>query len=186
MSPRTIETQVQIAKNLTPTTKDILKNTGAKVTKQTALKLSRLPPDRQEEAARHLAAGNAHAVDSDFFPSAQSDAQDGEPEPAPDFSPPPDAPYALGGRTYATFEESVADLKNHDKDCSYTPDTLLADMDSFIERFHRDFGWYSNPMCTVVFPRISKVQFEYIKQRFSTISSAMEDFLHQMKGKVKS
>lgn len=184
VTPRTVRTQIQVAKNLTPATKDILKNVGTKVTKQTAFKLSRLPPERQEEAARQLAAGNACAVDSDPSPPAQSDAPDMEP--APNFSPPPDAPYSLGGKTYATFEESVADLKNHNKDCSYTPDTLLADMDGFIERFHRDFGWYSNPMCTVVFPHVSKVQFEYIKKRFSTISSAMEELLHQMKGLIKS
>ena len=184
VDPSTVRRQLQVAKNLTSATKDILKNAGTKVTKQTALKLSRLPPDRQEDAARQLAAGDTHAVDSGQPSPAQSDAPDAEPE--PDFSPPPDAPYSMGGRTYTTFEESVADLKNHDKDCSYTPDTLLADMDSFIERFHRDFGWYSNPMCTVVFPRISMVLFEYIKKRFSTITSVMEDFLHQMKGKVKS
>lgn len=184
--PCTVARQIQIAKNLTPATKEIIQNTSTKVSQKAALKLSRLPPERQEEAARQLAAGDTHALDSDPSPPARPDAPEGKPEPPPNFSPPPDAPYSLGGRTYATFEESVADLKNHDKDCGYTPDTLLADMDGFIERFHRDFGWYSNPMCTVVFPRISKVQFEYIQQRFSTISSALEEFLHQMKGKVMS
>ena len=186
VSKRTVEENIQLAKDLTPKAKEIIKNSSEKVKKKDMLRVSRLPPDRQEEAARQLAAGNAHAVDSDPSPPARYDTPDEELDPAPDFSPPPDAPYSLGGRTYATFEESVADLKNHDKDCSYTPDTLLADMDSFIERFHRDFGWYSNPMCTVVFPHISMVQFEYIKQRFSTISSAMEEFLRQMKGQVKS
>ena len=89
------------------------------------------------------------------------------------------------GRHYATFEESIADLKNHDKDCSYTPDALLAEMDSFIQKFQKEFAWYSDPFCTVVFPDISQVQFEYLQQRFGTISAAIHDLLQQMKRSMK-
>ena len=102
--------------------------------------------------------------------------------------PPPEAPavpYASSGRHYATFEESIADLKNHDKDCSYTPDALLAELDSFIQKFQKEFEWYSDPFCTVVFPDISQVQFDYLQKRFGTISTAIHDLLQQMKRSMK-
>ena len=144
VSPRTVELQIQTAKNLTPEAKEILRDSDTKITKQSALKLSRLAPEQQREAARQLAAGDIHSVD-EYSPTG--------PEA-------PVVPYASSGRHYATFEESIADLKNHDKDCSYTPDALLAELDSFIQKFQKEFEWYSDPFCTVVFPDISQVQFE--------------------------
>ena len=93
---------------------------------------------------------------------------------------PPPVPYSLGDKHYASIEESVADLKNPDKDCSYTPDTLLADIDGFVDAFHKNFAWYNDPFCTVVFPSISPVQFNFVRQRFATIFSAMEDLLNLM------
>ena len=93
---------------------------------------------------------------------------------------PPPVPYSLGDKHYASIEESVADLKNPDKDCSYTPDTLLADIDGFVDTFHKNFAWYNDPFCTVVFPSLSPVQFNFVRQRFATIFSAMEDLLNLM------
>lgn len=176
VAKRTIEENLQLAKDLTPQTKKIIQNANEKVKKKDMLRLSRLPPERQEEAAQQLVSGNRQAVDSCQPPPAPQ---------TPDTSPTlDDVPYSLGDKIYATFAESVADLKNPDKDCSYTPDTLLADMDGFIERFHKDFTWYSDPFCTVVFPRISPVQLEYIKKRFYTIISATEHLLHQLEGMI--
>ena len=100
-------------------------------------------------------------------------------------APPPSVPYSSSGRHFATFEESIADLKNPDKDCSYTPDSLLAELDSFIEKFHREFAWYSDPFCAAAFPDISQVQLDYLKERFGTISTAIHDLLKQMKRSMK-
>ena len=177
VSPRTVELQIQTAKNLTPEAKEIIK--GAKVTKSDALKLSRLAPEQQTEAASRLVSGDIHSVDEYQPPPA-----DREPEP-PAEATPPSVPYSSSGRQYASFEESIADLKNPDKDCSYTPDALLAELDSFIKKFHREFEWYNDPFCTVVFPDISQVQFDYIQKRFGTISTAIHDLLQQMKRSMK-
>ena len=177
VSPRTVELQIQTAKNLTPETKEIIK--GAKVTKSDALKLSRLSPAQQTEAASRLVSGDIHSVDE-----YQPPPEPAEPEP-PAEAPPPSVPYSSSGRHYSSFEESIADLKNPDKDCSYTPDALLAELDSFIQKFHREFAWYSDPFCTVVFPGISQVQFDYIRKRFGTISTAIHDVLQQMKRSMK-
>lgn len=173
VDPRTVRRELQTAKNLTPEAKEIIKD--AKVTKSDALKLSRLPPEQQAEAAVQLVESKKRSVEA------------GEPPPSgqKQEAPPPSVPYSFSGRHYASFEESIADLKNHDKDCSYTPDALLAELDSFIEKFHREFAWYSDPFCTVVFPDISQVQFDYIQKRFDTISAAIHDLLQQMKGSMK-
>lgn len=180
VTPRTVELQVQMAKNLTPEAKAVIKETDTKITKTDAMKLSRLAPERQREAASQLAAGDIHSVDEYQQPPA-------EPEPGPPSEvPPPAVPYAPSGRHYASFEESVADLKNPDKDCSYTPDALLAELDSFIQKFQREFAWYSDPFCTVVFPDISPAQFDYLQQRFGTISTAIHDLLQQMKRSMRT
>ena len=180
VDPRTVRRELQTAKNLTPEAKEIIK--GAKVTKSDALKLSRLPPERQAEAAAQLIESKQHSADAGEPPPAV--LEPAEPEP-PAEAPPPSVPYSSSGRHFATIEESIADLKNPDKDCSYTPDSLLAELDSFIQKFHREFAWYSDPFCTVVFPDISSVQFDYIQKRFGTISTAIHDLLQQMKGSRK-
>ena len=54
VSKRTVEQLVQTAANLTPEAKKIIKEADTKITKGAALKISRLPPDQQEEAATVL------------------------------------------------------------------------------------------------------------------------------------
>ena len=170
--PATVARQIQTAKNLTSEAKDIIRDTGTKITKKDALKLSRLEPERQKEAASQLAAGEIKSMAE--YPSAPAEEPPAEP-PVP-----PPVPYTLGDKYYASIEESIADLKNPNKDCSYNPDTLLADIDGFVDTFHKNFAWYNDPFCTVVFPSLSPVQFNFVRQRFATIFSAMEDLLNLM------
>ena len=179
VSKSTVEREIQTAKNLTPEAKEIIK--GAKVTKSDALKLSRLAPEQQTEAASRLVSGDIHSVDEYQPPPAGPEPA----EPEPTAEAPPSVPYSSSGKHFATFEESIADLKNPDKDCSYTPDSLLAELDSFIEKFHREFAWYSDPFCAAAFPDISQVQLDYLKERFGTISTAIHDLLKQMKRSMK-
>ena len=171
--PATVARQIQTAKNLTSEAKDIIRDTGTKITKKDALKLSRLEPEQQRDAASQLAAGEIKSM-GEYHPAPAEEPQPPEPPM------PPSVPYTLGDKHYASIEESVADLKNPDKDCSYTPDTLLADIDGFVDTFHKNFAWYNDPFCTVVFPSISPVQFNFVRQRFATIFSAMEDLLNLM------
>lgn len=155
VSSRTVETQIQTAKNLTPTTKEIIRGSDTKVTKMNALKLSRLEPEQQEDAATQLVAGEINSVDEY-------------------------KPYSVGDKVFATFEESVADLKNPDKDGTCTPDMFLIALDGLIDRFHRDFAWYSDPECVAVFPQISEEQFEFVKKRVATVTSALEGLVEKI------
>lgn len=202
ISPRSVEEKIQIARDITPAAQEIIQGTERKIKKKDLLKLSRMEPEQQEHAAAQLAAGAIKSAD-EFQPSAPPKQTEPawEPEPLPKpkqdakpkqtagtaTEPPatPAVPYTLGDKHYDTLEESIADLKNPDKDCSYTPDTLLADIDGFVQTFHKGFAWYHDPFCTVVFPHISKVQFEFVRQRFESISSAMADLLNQMERTIK-
>lgn len=62
VSRRTIERQVQIARNLVPETKDIIRDSNTLVTRKDALALSRLAPGPQIEAASLLASGKIQSV----------------------------------------------------------------------------------------------------------------------------
>ncbi len=176
VDPRTVRRELQTAKNLTPEAKKIIRDADIKITKKDALKLSRLTPEQQKEAASQLAAKEISSINKYQSPDGKSED---EPEPLSD------VPYTLGGRLYSTFEESVADLKNHDKDCSYTPDTLLAELDAFVRKFHKEIEWYSQPFCSVVFAAVSPVQFDFVRQRLNTISGAVQDLLNQMEGAMQ-
>ncbi len=54
ISKRTVEQLVQTARDLTPEAKKTIRDAGDKITKGDALKISRLPPDQQAEAAAVL------------------------------------------------------------------------------------------------------------------------------------
>lgn len=197
ISPRSVEEKIQIARDITPAAQEIIQATDCKIKKKDLLKLSRMEPEQQESAAAQLAAGEIKSAD-EFQPAEPPKQTEPAQKPAPITKPkqdakpkqtagtatkppaPPSVPYTLGNKHYDTLEESIADLKNPDKDCSYTPDTLLADIDGFVQTFHKGFAWYHDPFCTIVFPHISKVQFEFVRQRFESISFAMEELLNQM------
>lgn len=178
---RTVERQIQTAKNLTAEVKDIIRGNGTKITKKDALKLSRLGPEQQRDAANQLADGSIKSVD-EYRPAPTEPKASSSP--VPELPTPSPVPYSLGDKHYDTLEESIADLKNPNKDCSYTPDTLLADIDGFVDTFHKNFAWYSEPVCTVVFPSMTKVQFEFVRQRFASISSAMEELITLMEREI--
>lgn len=160
VSPRTIETQIQTAKNLTPATKKIIRGADAKVTKTDTLKLSRLGPEEQEEAATQLVTGEIKSVDEYQKPYSEDDT------------------------VFATLEEAIADLKNPNKDSRYTPDLLLSDIDNFIERFQQDMEWYDMPMFDEVIPQISRIQLDYVKERFATIPARIEVLLRRMERSI--
>lgn len=63
VTPRTVERQIQTAKNLSPEAKDIIRDTDTRLSKKAAMKLSRLEPEQQKEAAGLLAAKEIRTVE---------------------------------------------------------------------------------------------------------------------------
>lgn len=63
VNPCTVRRQIQTARNLTPEAKKIIKESETKLSKKAALKLSRLEPEQQKEAAALLAAKEIRDVE---------------------------------------------------------------------------------------------------------------------------
>ena len=163
VSKRTIERDVQTAKNLLPEAKEIIKKSGAKITKKGAMKLSRLKPEQQKEAATLLADGKIRKVDE--YTAAQSEAEQTEAE--------PDAPpFRIAERQFETFAEGVADLKDTTKDFRCTPDGFLAEVTSFVRKFHQEIEWYNTPYYEDVYPALSPEQLAYLRQQTDSIIDA--------------
>ena len=202
VAPRTVERQIQTAKNLAPDAKEIIRSADAKITKKDALKLSRMEPEQQKEAASQLVSGEIRSVD-DYQSAAQSEhspaiAAAGSPSKAAQPSekseppqnmrqtertqPPPVPPFTPDGRRFATVAESIADLKNLDKDCRCTPDSFLAEITAFTQKFQRDTEWYSSPYYEVVFPALTPEQVDYLRQQFDSIHAATADLFKKVKG----
>ena len=63
VDPRTVRRQIQTAKNLDPEAKEIIRSTDTQITKKGAMKLSRLEPRQQKEAAALLASKEINSID---------------------------------------------------------------------------------------------------------------------------
>lgn len=240
--PRTVELQIQTAKNLTPEAKEIIRESNTKITKKAALQLSRLEPEQQKEIAARLAAGEIHSIDDNkankqvksvktdkgtngqqkeslkkAVKSAEAlvepakEPTESAKEPAEPVKEPTgpakksmakpteeskssepvtaaekpftqnsadtnkaELPYKLENKPFSTLKESIADLKNPDKDCSSTPDSFLAELDAFVRKFQREIEWYSNPYYQMVYPLLTEQQRIYLRQQIDRICQAAE------------
>lgn len=202
--PRTIERQIQTAKNLTPETKEIIKKSDQKISKDAALKLSRLGPEQQKEAAALLAAKEIRTVDEytakvkgaqEAEIPAQSNLPDRLPEPQyiepvadkPVEAEPPapagDCPLQTGHA--ASLKDVVAELKDPDKDCSGTPDSFLAEYEAFTRKFHKEIGWYNDPYYDTVFPSVSPEQLASLRELTDSICLAAEELFHKVERTMK-
>lgn len=202
--PRTIERQIQTAKNLMPETKEIIKKSDQKISKEAALKLSRLGPEQQKEAAALLATKEIRTVDEytakvkgaqEAEIPAQSNLPDRLPEPQyiepvadkPVEAEPPapagDCPLQTGHA--ASLKDVVAELKDPDKDCSGTPDSFLAEYEAFTRKFHKEIGWYNDPYYDTVFPSVSPEQLASLRELTDSICLAAEELFHKVERTMK-
>lgn len=198
--PRTIERQIQTAKNLTPETKEIIKKSDQKISKKAALKLSRLEPEQQKEAAALLAAKEIRTVDEytakvksaqEAEIPAQSNLPAGLPEPMADKlvkaeppAPAGDCPLHTGHAV--SLKDVVAELKDPDKDCSGTPDSFLAEYEAFTRKFHKEIGWYNDPYYDTVFPSVSPEQLASLRELTDSICLAAEELFHKVERTMKN
>lgn len=194
VSKRTIEENLQLAKDLTPATKKIIQNTDEKIKKKDMLKLSRLVPEQQEEAANQLAMGKIHSVDEyqpdpaklEGVTSGQDDLQGEEQAESVSAPPIPISVLPASGGYFATTKDSVDDLKNPDKDRSRTPDTFFASFSFFLERFCQGITNYSSPEYTTVFPLLTQEQLDQIRQQVDFSCTALHTLFHKMERKSQT
>lgn len=167
-SPRTIRQVLQTAKNMTPEAKSIIQGADTKVTKSNALKLSRLAPEQQKEAAAQLVVGEIHSVD-EYCPAPVT-AQDDVPPPVPPAS----------EVCYPTIKASVEDLKNPDKDRRRTPDTFLMTFSFFLQRFCQGVANYSTPEHEAVFPALTREQLGQLRGEIQSVHTALDGLFHKI------
>lgn len=171
--PATVRREIQTAKNLTPETKKIIN--GNKVSKTDALKLSRLDPEQQREAATQLVAGEIHSVD-EYCPTPAT-AQDAVPLPAPQ----------VMENCYPTIKASVEDLKNPDKDRRRTPDTFLMTFLFFLQRFCQGVANYSAPEHEAIFPALTQEQLGQLRGEIQSVHTALDGLFHKIESlQIKS
>lgn len=161
--PRTVERQIQTAKNLTQEAKEIIKNADKKISKKEALKLSRLEPEDQKEAARLLTTQQIRNM------GEYAEKKKEEPEKA-------------GG----SLKDMIAELKDPDKDCSGTPDSFLEEYEAFVRKFHKEIGWYSDPYYDTVFPYVSQRQLSILRELTDSICAAAGQLLHKVERTMKT
>ena len=192
VSPRTVEREIKVARDLTPTTKEILKSSEKEVTQKNALKLSRLKPQQQEEAAKLLAEGKIRSVD-EYSPAHRGTAiektQDNPPPKprqtvstvAPEKETKTDeATKPPAKKQPTTLSEIVADLKNHDKDASATPEAFIASFVSFASRMEGEIAWYGQEYYRPVFSRLSPEQMTQLHEMVLRIGAAAESIYFQV------
>lgn len=189
MAPRTVAARLQTAKNLIPEAKAIIRNSDTKVTRTNALKLSRLPPEQQEDAARQLASKAIRSVD-DYHPvQSEPESIDGPAEPpsvqetvplSETHDPPNQAEYR-----YSTFKESVDDLKDPNKDRRRTPDTFLASFLFFLRKFRQSVGTYADVEYETAFPALTREHLDQLHQEICTVHTALDEFFHMIERKSR-
>lgn len=182
MAERTIRQKIQVATKLTPETKEVARE--HKIGFKNAVQLSRLEPEQQKEAAGLLAAKTIRSVDE--YTAAQTEQPEQEPPQEDSRETESDTPFTLEGRQFTSFRESVADLKDPNKDCSCTPDTFLAEITAFVRKFQREIEWYSTPYYEAVFPALTGIQLDYLRQQTRIICSAAETLCSQVERKAKT
>ena len=227
LAPRTVRAQMQAARDLTSEAKSVILGSNVKVTKENTLKLSRLLPEEQVEAARLLTTGRIHSVD-EYEPSNKADESSKvvAAESAattfdenkritgynPEFrgrkvrgdismvtvSPEEDdtttekladrknvtshePEESLPRKQPLTMSEIIADLKNHDKDASATPEAFLASITCFAVRMEEEIAWYAEEYYQPVFPRLSSEQMEQLHEVVRRIGAAAEHIYSQVK-----
>lgn len=182
VAPRTVEQKIQIAKNVTPEAKKIIRDRGVKIPKNDALKLSRLPPEQQEEVVNQLAAKAIRSVNEYHPAPAEPEAKeepeqepkaplDAEPAPPPEVpaSPPPEVGY------YATTKDSVNDLKNPNKDRRRTPDTFLATLSFFLQKFCQSLNGYAGDEYESVIQELTREHLNQLHEEISSVHTLLDN-----------
>ena len=118
----------------------------------------------------------SHAIQSvdEYLAKLPEDAEISESE---DIDPTPERPLCLPSKCFTTTAESVADLKNPDKDRSATTDSFLAQITYYIERFQRGFEFYRDSRYETAYSMLSDIQIEYLRELASRTNAAMAELI---------
>jgi len=163
---RTIRKKIQIAKNLTPEVKAVVKESG--ISEKNALKLAQIKDeDKQKEAAQMLATKKIRTVDEYH---AQTE---------------PFVPVVIPGRRFKDMNESIRDLKNVDKECVTTPEMAFMEFAAFAESFIGEAEAYADERHMTAFENMDKEQAQALYDTCDRMAAAIPPFYDMAERKMK-
>lgn len=166
MAERTIRDKIQVAKNLTPEVKAVVKESG--ISEKNALKLARIKDeDKQKEAAQMLAAKKIRTVD-EYHAQAE-----------------PFVPVVIPGRRYKDMNESIRDLKNVNKECVTTPEMAFMEFEAFAESFIGEAEAYADERHMTAFENMDKEQAQALYDTCDRMAAALVPFYDMAERKMK-
>ena len=166
MAERTIRDKIQVAKNLTPEVKAVVKESG--ISEKNALKLARIKDeDKQKEAAQMLAAKKIRTVD-EYHAQAE-----------------PFVPVVIPGRRYKDMNETIRDLKNVNKECVTTPEMAFMEFVAFAESFIGEAEAYADERHMTAFENMDKEQAQALYDTCDRMAAAILPFYDMAERKMK-
>ena len=147
------------------------------------IKLSRMEPDQQQEAAAWMIEGKVRSVDGYQEKKKWADvAARAETVVVQD----PNLPFKIETKRFHSFEESIADMKT-EKTCCDSPDMFMSDITHYIDQFCRGLDVYYHPQYASVYPSITKEQLDFLQGRANVIHEAVDailDFIQHPENKT--
>ncbi|WP_066453571.1 ParB/RepB/Spo0J family partition protein [Anaerotruncus rubiinfantis] len=166
MTERAVRGKIQVAKNLSPEVKAVVKESG--ISRENALKLARIKDeDKQKEAAEMLAAKKIRTVDEYH---AQTE---------------PFVPVVIPGRRFKDMNESIRDLKNVDKECVTTPEMAFMEFAAFAESFIGEAEAYADERHMTAFENMDKEQAQALYDTCDRMAAAILPFYDMAERKMK-
>lgn len=166
MTERAVRGKIQVAKNLSPEVKAVVKESG--ISRENALKLARIKDeDKQKEAAEMLAAKKIKTVDEYH---AQTE---------------PFVPVVIPGRRYKDMNESIRDLKNVNKECVTTPEMAFMEFAAFAESFIGEAEAYADERHMTAFENMDKEQAQALYDTCDRMAAAILPFYDMAERKMK-
>ena len=144
ISDRSIRKKIQIARDLQPEVKEIVRESG--IGSELAVKLARIKdPEEQKDTAQKLAAGEIKASEITAKPVKPK-----------------------------TTRDIVAEIKDTEKDFTCTPDMLIAEYGASAASFAKSLDMYQDPYYSHAFSSMTDAQFEKMQSISAAISTAMQ------------
>ena len=166
IAERTIREKIQVANNLTPEVKEMVKESG--IGKKNAIKLAQIKDeDKQKEAAQMLAAKKIKTVDEYH---AQTE---------------PFVPVVIPGRRFKDMNESIRDLKNVNKECVTTPEMAFMEFAAFAESFIGEAEAYADERHMTAFENMDKEQAQALYDTCDRMAAAILPFYDMAERKMK-
>lgn len=155
IAPRTIRRKIQVAKNLTPEVKAIVK--GRNIGERASEKLARIKePEKQKKAAEKLAAG----------------------EPIEE----PNSPKLSEKESNRMLKGIIAQLKRGPEDATIPASAFMQEYEAFAEETIRSITGYGREQYTAIYPSLSDSQRQKIKALNTDMLKAIRKINELQKG----